>query len=170
MPPTRALRREGLLTALDADEPGLAIGDAAVRHVRLTTRGATAFLGDDPGAFAPWSQIRAIVIDPPTTWAPNPALVDSIGPVIEGLFGGIAGPVEETPTFEVRIDGPHGEAREWRATLHYLSGYRKKDARFASRLLDTLVDRPETRALLGHPAELLERLGKVVRETDRWVT
>ncbi|WP_431804477.1 hypothetical protein [Microbacterium sp. bgisy203] len=170
MPPTRALRREGLLTALDADEPGLAIGDAAARHVRLTTRGATAYVGDDPGAFAPWSQIRAIVIDPPTTWAPNPALVDSIGPIVEGLFGGIGGIVEETPTFEVRVEGIDGEPRVWRATLHYLSGYRKKDARFASRLIDALVGRPETRALLAHPAELLDRLGKVVRETDRWVT
>lgn len=162
MQSARATRREGLLTALEGDLSALAVGDAAVRHVRLETHGLTSALGDSPSAFIPWADVRRIVVEPETTWFPHPGLADTIMPVFEGLMGG-GGGVEETPTFPVRITSAGGETREWRATTHYLAGYRKRDVLAAARLIDYLVEHPAARVLLGSPSELLDRFAAIQR-------
>lgn len=158
-----ANRREGLLTAVEGDLPALAVGDAAARHVRLEAHGITYVLHGSPSAFIPWADVRRIVVEPQTTWFPNPGLADSVMPVIEGLLGGIDAAGEETPTFPVRITSATGETREWRATTHYLAGYRKRDAQAAARLIDYLVERPAARVLLGSPVELLDRFAVIAR-------
>ncbi|GAA5196243.1 hypothetical protein [Microbacterium jejuense] len=165
MPTTRATRRLGLLTALEGEAPALAIGDAAARHVRLTTAGLAPHLADSPAGFVPWTRVRALTVDAPTTWWPHPAIGDSIGPVLEGLLGGGGGVLDanETPTFAVGVTTDDGESVEWRATQHYLSGYRRGDARAALRLGEYLVAHPESRVLLARPAELLDRVSALVR-------
>lgn len=169
MPAPVAVRQEGPLVALDAEEPALALGDAAARHVRLSARGLTAFRGGVPGAFVPWRQVRALSSEIPTTRWPNPAVADWIVPVVEGFLGGV-GEVAETPTFPVHIVTTQGDMHEWPATVHYLAGYRRRDAAAANRLIDHLLAQPPSRALLAHPADLLDRLGRVLRFDRRRVT
>jgi hypothetical protein len=164
MPTTRATRRLGVLTALEGEAPAVAVGDAAVRHVRLTVEGLAPHLADAPTGFVPWGQVRNLSIEAPTTWWPYPALGDSIGPILEGLLGGGSMPdAAGTPTFAVRLTSAEGDRVEWRATQHYLSGYRRGDARAALRLGEYLVARPESRVLLSRPAELLDRVSTLVR-------
>jgi len=164
MTTTRATRRLGLLTALEGDAASLAVGDAAARHVRLTTAGLAPHLAEAPTGFVPWTRVRSLAIEAPTTWWPYPALGDSIGPILEGLLGGGSMlDASETPTFAVRLTTEDGDRVEWRATQHYLSGYRRGDARAALRLGEYLVARPESRLLLARPAELLDRVSTLVR-------
>ncbi|MEV5069871.1 hypothetical protein MRBLMI12_001453 [Microbacterium sp. LMI12-1-1.1] len=161
---TRVTRRRGPLTALEGPEAALAIGDAAARHVRLTPGGLAPWLGDSPGGFMPWDAVRLLTVQPPTTLWPHPAIGDSVGPLLEGLLSGGGSFVEgaETPTFPVRV-GTAGADIEWGVTQHYLSGYRRAEARATTRLAEYLTDRPEARVLLARPAELLDRIATLVR-------
>lgn len=162
--PTSVARRVGVLTALDdTDGPALALGDAAARHVRLRPDGLQPALGDAPAGFVPWSQVRVVVADVPTTWWPHPALGDTLVPLIEGIFGGSSGDIAETPTFPVRVTTDDGAELQWRATPHYLSGYRRRDAALAGRLIDHLVAAPDARVLLARPDDMLSRLGEILR-------
>lgn len=162
--PTSVARRVGVLTALDdTDGPALALGDAAARHVRLRPDGLQPALGDAPAGFVPWGQVRAVVADVPATWWPHPAVGDTLVPLIEGIFGGSSGEISETPTFPVRVTTDDGAVVEWRATPHYLSGYRRRDAALARRLVDHLVAAPEARVQLARPDDLLARLGEILR-------
>jgi len=167
MPTARAARRQGPLTALEGAEPALAIGDVAVRHVRLTPDGLAPYLADAHGGFVPWSAVRTLAVEPPSTWWPSPALGDSIGPLLEGVLGGGFSDMEQTPTFPVGIVTTAGDRLEWHATQHYLSGYRRSDARAATRLAEYLVAHPEARVLLGRPTELLERISLLLRGRPR---
>lgn len=159
----RVARRQGPLTALEGDEPALAIGDVAVRSVRLTTEGIARYLGDARAESVPWTRVRALSVQPPRTWWPHPAIGDSIGPILEGLLGGGLGEPGETPTFPVVVETTDGDRLEWRATQHYLSGYRRSDARAATRLAEYLVERADARVLLARPAELIDRIAALVR-------
>lgn len=164
--PTDTSRRIGALTALDdGDGPAIALGDAAARHVRLRPDGLQPAFGDAPSGFVPWAQVRAVTAEVPTTWWPHPALGDTLVPVIEGIFGGSSGEISETPTFAVRVTTSDGALVEWRATPHYLSGYRRRDATLATRLVDQLLARSDMRVLLARPDDLLDRLGAIVRRT-----
>ena len=168
MQSARATRRRGPLTAIEGATPALAIGDAAVRHVRLTPDGVGLWLGETARELVPWSGVEAIVVEPPTTWWPHPAVGDSVGPILEGLLGGgAAETLETTPTFPVRIAAVGRDIQEWPITQHYLSGYRPRDARATTRLVDYLVEQPEARVLLARPAELLERVSALVRARPR---
>jgi hypothetical protein len=132
--PTSVARRVGALTALeDTDGPAVALGDAAARHVRLRPDGL------------------------------QPALGDTLVPLIEGIFGGSSGDIAETPTFPVRVTTDDGAVLEWRATAHYLSGYRRRDAALAARLVDHVVAVPYARVRLARPDDLLSRLGEILR-------
>lgn len=163
--PVPSSRRVGALTALDdTDGPAVALGDAAVRHVRLRPDGLQPALGDAPAGFVPWARVRTVVADVPATWWPHPALGDTLVPVIEGIFGGSSGDISETPTFPVRVTTDDGAVLEWRATLHYLSGYRRRDAALAGRLVAHLVAAPEARVLLARPDDLLARLGEILHK------
>jgi hypothetical protein len=161
---TRITRRRGPLTALEGTEPALAIGDAAARHVRLTPDGLAPWLGESPAGFVPWREVRLLVVEPPTTWWPHPMIGDSVGPLLEGLLSGGGSFVEgtETPTFPVRV-ATDGGGTEWGVTQHYLSGYRRAEARATTRLAEYLTDRPEARLLLARPAELLDRIATLIR-------
>ncbi|WP_347977058.1 hypothetical protein [Microbacterium sp. ProA8] len=161
---TRVTRRRGPLTALEGVEPALAIGDAAARHVRLTPDGLAPWLGESPAGFVPWGEVRLLVVEPPTTWWPHPVIGDSVGPLLEGLLSGGGSFVEgtETPTFPVRV-ATDGGGTEWGVTQHYLSGYRRAEARATTRLAEYLTDRPEARLLLARPAELLDRIATLIR-------
>lgn len=162
--PTSVARRVGVLTALDdTDGPALALGDAAARHVRLRPDGLQPALGDAPAGFVPWGQVRAVVADVPATWWPHPAVGDTLVPLIEGIFGGSSGDIAETPTFPVRVTTDDGAVLEWRATAHYLSGYRRRDAALAARLVDHVVAVPYARVRLARPDDLLSRLGEILR-------
>jgi len=165
MPTMRVTRRLGLLTALEGDRAALAVGDAAARHVRLTTEGLAPHLADAPAGFVPWTRVHGLAIEAPTTWWPYPALGDTVGPILEGLLGGGGSMLDasETPTFAVRLTTADGDRVEWRATQHHLSGYRRGDARAALRLGEYLVAHPESRLLLARPAELLDRVSALVR-------
>jgi hypothetical protein len=168
MQATRATRRRGPLTALDGAAPALAIGDTAVRHVRLTQDGLSVWLGDATGDFVPWTSVQAVVVEPPTTWWPHPAVGDSVGPILEGLLGGgTSETLETTPTFPVRVAAEGRDILEWRVTQHYLSGYRPRDARATTRLVDYLLDRPDSRVLLSRPTELLDRVAALIRVRPR---
>lgn len=160
----RATRRQGPLTALEGSAPALAIGDVAVRNLRLTTDGIARHLGDAQAAFMPWTRVRSVIVQPPTTRWPHPAIGDSIGPILEGLLGGgVLTEGERTPTFPVVIETIDGDRIEWAATQHYLSGYRRADARAATRLAEYLVAHPDARVLLAQPAELLDRIALLLR-------
>lgn len=160
-----SIRRQGPLSALGGALPALAIGDAEVRHVRLRPDGLTLHLGDSPGGFVPWADIREIAVDPPTTWWPHPAVGDTFWPAVEGLLGGGAATdsIPETPTFPVRITTSGFDVVEWPVTTHYLSGYRRRDAKATVRLVEYLVGRPEARVLLAQPTELLDRISSILR-------
>lgn len=139
-----------------------------MRHVRLTIGGLAPHLAAAPSGFVPWGEVRSIELDPPTTWWPSPVLGDAIGPLVEGLLGGgtmvgADGSVAETPTFAVRLTTSEGTAYDWPATVHHLSGYRKKDADLAVRAVDHFITHPASRALLARPAELIDRLGEMQR-------
>lgn len=155
-------RRVGPLSAVSAPEPALALGDTAVHHVRLGTLGVTLHGGDAPSSFVPWAGIREIQADTPTTWWPHPGVGDTVVAIIEGLLGGSASEASETPTFAVRVLIADGETLEWRATTHYLSGYRRRDAALAAGLLDHLVSRADARVLLARPTALLERVDQIL--------
>ncbi|WP_315552078.1 hypothetical protein [Microbacterium aurum] len=164
MPSAAVTRRVGPLAAVEGERPALAVGDVDVHHVRLSVAGLTPHLAEAPSGFVPWGDVHEIRLDVPTTWWPHPALGDSVGPVIEGLFGGAAIEVTETPTFPVHVRTADGAQLEWSATTHYLSGYRRKDAAMSARLVDHLVAHPEARGLLAQPVALLDRLAHVLRQ------
>jgi len=163
--PDSSPRRIGVLTALDDDGqgPAVAFGDAAARHVRFRPDGLQPALGGAPSGFVPWAEVRAVTADVPTTWWPHPGLGDAVVPLLEGIFGGSSGEVTQTPTFPVRVATSDGSWLDWSATPHYLSGYRRRDAAVAQRFVDHLVARPQTRALLAHPDDLLARLEDILR-------
>ncbi|MDW4572149.1 hypothetical protein R8Z57_05075 [Microbacterium sp. M3] len=164
MPTVRATRRRGPMTALEGDAPALAIGDTAVRHVRLTPDGLTRWLGDRHGEIVRWDGVRAVTLEPSTTRWLHPAMVDWAGPMLEGLLGGgLTDHPEAAPTFPVRIAGNDGAVVEWNVTQHYLSGYRPREVRATASLLEYLVARAEARVLLNRPAELLDRISALVR-------
>jgi len=161
--PVISSRRVGVLTALDeGDGAAVALGDAAARHVRLRSDGLQAALGDAPSGFVPWTRVSAIAADVPTTWWPYPAMGDAVVPLLEGIFGGATGDIAETPTFSVRVTTTDGARLDWVATPHYRSGYRRRDAAAATRLLEHLLARPDARVLLARPDDLLARLGEIL--------
>lgn len=170
--PAYTARRIGVLTALDgADGPAVAVGDPAAHHVRLRPDGLQSVLGSGaagasvPAAPVPWDRVRSVAVDLPTTWWPHPAITDTVVPVIEGILGGSSGGITETPTFPVRVAVDDGSLIEWRATPHYLSGYRRRDAALARRFVEHLVARPDARVLLARPDDLLARLGEILHKT-----
>lgn len=167
--PASAARRIGVLTALEGGDGGaVAVGDPAAHHVRLRPDGLRSVFGSGAaGASAPvpWDRVRAVAVDLPTTWWPHPAIGDTVLPVIEGILGGSSGGITETPTFPVRVTVDDGSLIEWRATPHYLSGYRRRDVVLASRFLEHLVARSDARVLLARPDDLLARLGEILRRT-----
>lgn len=152
------------MTALEGEVPALAIGDVAVRHIRLTSDGLTLWLGDRSGPALPWDGVRAVTLEPPTTRWLHPAVADSFGPLLEGILGGgLSDQPEAAPTFPVRIAANDGGVVEWNVTQHYLSGYRPREVRATQGLLEYLVARAEARVLLGRPAELIDRISALVR-------
>ena len=164
MPTTRAVRRRGPLTALAGAEPALAIGDAAARHVRLTPEGLARHIGDARSQFLPWAQVHSVTAAPPATWWPYPAISDMLAALLGGVAGGLeTGEAAETPTFLVVITTIDGDRLEWRATQHYLSGYRRGDAQATTRLVEYLSARGEARLLLARPAELIDRISALTR-------
>lgn len=174
MSQTEIARRRGPLTALVGAAPALGLGDVAARHVRFTATGAETRVGAAERGLIPWQEVRTVVFDPPTTWWPHPAIGDAVVPLVGGLLGettspllGADGTAQETPTFAVRI-ATHGGDREWQATLHHLSGYRRKDVAVARSLVEYLVTHPEARVLLAHPAELLDRVDSLVKGPPRF--
>ncbi|GLJ95213.1 hypothetical protein GCM10017591_12750 [Microbacterium dextranolyticum] len=164
--PIEAVRRVGVLTALadEGDGAAVALGDVAAHHVRLRSDGLVPAFGAAPSGFVPWRQVRELDADIPATWVPAPAVMDVVGPLLEGVFGG-SGSIAETPTFPVRIVADDGARLEWRATPHYLSGYRRRDAAVAARLLAHLVARADARILLSRPHEMLGRLAQILPKT-----
>lgn len=150
--------RLGPLSVVDGAEPALALGDVAVRHLRFTPVGVIPHLAAAPIGFVPWTNVIGIELDIPTAWFPHPGFADTVVPLVVALLGG--GPEEpsETPTFSARLGAVEGGDLEYRITPHYLSGYRKKDAAIAARVVNLLADRPEVRGLLADPTALLARL------------
>ncbi|MFC8680430.1 hypothetical protein ACFT30_02840 [Microbacterium ureisolvens] len=164
MATVRATRRRGPMTALEGDAPALAIGDTAVRHIRLTADGLTLWLGDRTGPLIPWDGVRAVTLEPQTTRWVHPVIADSVGPLLDGLLGGgLTDKPESAPTFPVRIAANDGGLVVWDVTQHYLSGYRPREVRATQGLLEYLVARTEARVLLGRPTELLDRISALVR-------
>lgn len=168
MDTARVTRRRGPLSALEGAAPALAIGDAAVRHVRLTPDGLARHLADRVSQFVPWGEVHAVTVEPPSTWFPYPALGDTAAAVLGGALGGLElGEASETPTFPVAVMTLDGRRHEWRATQHYLSGYRRADAQATTRLVEYLVARGEARLLLARPAELIDRITALTRPAPR---
>ena len=168
MPTVRATRRRGPLTALEGAGPAVAIGDAAARHVRLTPDGLARHVGELQSQFVPWTQVHSVVVTPPATWWPYPAIADLAASLLGGVAGGLElGDGAETPTFVVVIATMDGERLPWRATQHYLSGYRRADAQATTRLVEYLSARAEARLLLGRPAELIDRISALTRLAPR---
>ena len=164
MPTTRATRRRGPLTALEGDEPAVAIGDALARHVRLTPEGLSRYIGDSRSTFVPWTQVHTVTVAPPASWWPYPVVSDMAAALLGGVAGGLeVGDAAETPAFLVVITTLDGERLEWRATQHHLSGYRRGDAQATTRLVEYLTARGEARLLLARPAELLDRISALTR-------
>lgn len=164
MPTTRATRRRGPLTALEGAEAAVAIGDTAARHVRLSAEGIARHIAKTRSAFVPWAQVRSVTTDPPATWWPYPALSDMVASLLGGVAGGLdVGESQETPSFVVAIATEDGDRLEWRATLHYLSGYRRRDAQATTRLLEYLSTHADARLLLARPAELVDRISALTR-------
>lgn len=153
--------RLGPLAAAPGDEPALALGDVAVHHLRFTPDGVVPHLADAPAGFVPWADIREITLDIPTTWWPDPRLGDTVVPLVVGLLGGGIDEASAPPTFAARVGFVEGGDLDYRVTPHYLSGYRKKDAGVAARVVRLLVDRPEVRVLLADPTALLDRLARL---------
>ncbi len=168
MPTTRATRRRGPLTALEGAEPAVAIGDAAARHVRLSPEGIARHVGETRSAFVSWAQVESVRAQPPATWWPYPAISDMAASLLGGLAGGLdLGEENETPTFVVAITTIDGDRLEWRATQHYLSGYRRGDAQATTRLVEYLGARGEARLLLARPRELVDRISALTRGGPR---
>lgn len=82
-----------------------------------------------------------------------------------------AGRTDALPEGAGRTDAaPGGPARagnvlEWRAASHHLSGYRRRDAALARKLLAHLTARADARILLARPSEMLGRLAEILRAT-----
>ncbi|MEV4686346.1 hypothetical protein [Microbacterium sp. LWH3-1.2] len=168
MDTARVTRRRGPLSALEGPSPAIAIGDVAARHVRLMPDGLARHIGERASEFVMWAQVHTVTVDPPSTRFPYPALGDTAVALLGGSLGGLEmGETAETPTFVVAVATLDGERREWRATQHYLSGYRRADAQATTRLVEYLVARGEARLLLGRPAELLDRVAALLRPAPR---
>jgi|GEM_PF-2291488 len=164
MPTTRVTRRRGPLTALEGTEPAVAVGDASARHVRLTPEGLARHVGEPRSQFVPWARVHTVTVTPPASWWPYPAISDLAAALLGGVAGGLeVGEAAETPTFTVTITTTDGERLEWRATQHYLSGYRRPDAQATTRLMEYLAARGEARMLLARPAELIDRISALTR-------
>ncbi len=162
--PTSVARRVGVLTALD-DTDGRPSPSGMLPRVTsaCAPTACSPRSGTPPPASYPGGRCAPVVADVPATWWPHPAVGDTLVPLIEGIFGGSSGEISETPTFPVRVTTDDGTVVEWRATPHYLSGYRRRDAALARRLVDHLVAAPEARVLLARPDDLLARLGEILR-------
>ncbi|MCT9819698.1 hypothetical protein N3K63_05285 [Microbacterium sp. W1N] len=141
--------------------PAVAIGDVAVRHVRLTTSGVELWQGAEPHEAVAWGEVADVELDLPTTRLPSPLLADSIGPVLLGVLGD-AYTAEPNPV-TARVVTRSAGAQEWELDGHHVTGYRRRDAELTERLVARLVAEPDARVLLAVPGELLARLGTVAR-------
>ena len=63
----------------------------------------------------------------------------------------------------MRVVTTSGESLTWGLSPHYLSGYRRKDARIVVLLVEHLVEHPGSRGLLAHPDELIGRVSAILR-------
>ncbi|RLK46673.1 hypothetical protein [Microbacterium telephonicum] len=152
--------RLGPLTAVaaaGAGVPAVAIGDVAVRHVRLTTGGVELWDGTHAQEAVVWDEVVELRTDLPTTILPSPRLADSVGPVLLGILGG--GYVSEPNRAAVTVRTRSAGDREWEIDGHHVTGYRRRDAAVAVRLAQRLVDDAPSRALLAVPDELIARIG-----------
>lgn len=152
--------RLGPLTAVAAacsGIPAVAIGDVAVRHVRLTTGGVELWDGTRAQEAVVWAEVAELRPDLPTTILPSPRLADSVGPVLLGLLGD--GYVSEPSRAAITVRTRSAGEREWEIDGHHVTGYRKRDAELAGRLAQRLVDDAASRALLAVPDELIARIG-----------
>lgn len=155
------LRRHGPLTALEGGRPALALGDVAARHARLSAHGVARHLGESAVAEVPWSDVIAVEAVLTTTRWPHPAIPDVVIPVIIGLLGDGGSASEASP---LRLDlATTGGGESWTLESHYVSGYRRADARATTRLLEHLTAVPESRVLLANPGELLDRISTLLR-------
>lgn len=154
--------RHGPLTALEGTAPALAVGDVLVRHLRLTPAGVAWHAGDVRREFVPWVDVDRLSVDVPKTWMPHPLVSDWTRSIIETALGGGADYHHVEPYFaRVAIRG--GDEELWEVDRHYVSGYRRRDARAAARLVDHLGTEPSSRALLAQPSEIIARISTVLR-------
>lgn len=151
--------RHGPLTAT-AD--GIAIGDVAVRHVRLGVDGVSGWVGDEQKAALPWTDVLGVRFSPPTTFWPWPGIQETAGSLLLAVLGDVS-PFGEIEQYPVVITVASGDEVTWEVDPHYISGYRRSHARSAQRIVELLTSSEESRKLLAHPADALTRLAAVGR-------
>lgn len=154
-------RRHRPLTAVEGAQPALALGDVAARHARLTVDGVVRHVGESAVAEVPWSDVIALEAVLTTTRWPHPAIPDVAIPVLIGLLGDGGSASEAAPLRLELATAAGGES--WTLESHYVSGYRRADARATTRLLEHLVAVPESRVLLARPGDLLDRISSLLR-------
>lgn len=159
-------RRHGALTALGGTAPALAVGDVQIRHLRFTPAGVAWHRGETRLLFVPWADVEAIAIDPPKTRWPHPSARDWTMSFLAVALGGAGEPSEPEPYF-ARMTQRDGDEELWEVDRHYISGYRRRDAHAASRLVEYVSTSPTSRALLAQPDEILDRISVILRSTQR---
>lgn len=153
--------RHGPLTALGGRAPALAVGDIQLRHLRLTAAGVAWHAGERRLEFVPWIDVEGLAVDVPHTWGPHPAVSDWTRSIIETALGG-GGEFREPEPYFARV-ALGGVEELWEVDRHYLSGYRRRDARTAARLVEHLGAASSSRALLAQPDEIITRITTILR-------
>lgn len=141
----------------------LAVGDPGRNHLRLTPEAVIIREGVENRGIVPWAHVDEIVLDVPTTRFRLPGLVGTI------LLGALTAAMLTDPGVDPD-DGAvtmtvGGETRTVPLSRHHVGGYWAPTVTGAHRLIAQLIAHPEQRALLAHPAPLIDVAAQLARRT-----
>lgn len=141
----------------------LAVGDPGRHHLRLTPDAVIIREGVESRGIVPWADVDEIVLDVPTTGFRLPGLVGTI------LLGALTAALLTDPGVDPD-DGAAtmtvgGETRTVPLSRHHVGGYWAPTVTGAHRLIAHLIAHPEQRALLAHPAPLIDVAAQLARRT-----
>ncbi len=139
--------------------PGLVIGDVGARHVVLH-REYFEYVGDDARERWAWADVDTVRLDVPDTAWFHPVMPDLVVPFVLAIFG--AGDGAPDPRDLHLTVMPTAEDTVKRTLAgHWASGYPRRQAEAAQRLVTLMHRSPESRVLLDHPSEVLRRIRRI---------
>lgn len=143
----------------------LVVGDPGRQHLALAREEVRYHDGDETPVVFPWSSIVSIELNLPATKFRFPALVSGVALSALALF------IQDDPNIEPKNGTVTVTTRDgrftWPLSSHNLGGYWQRSAEVAQRLVTKLIDDETSRALLDHPATLIESVTRAGRRGHR---